>query len=192
MFHFKLSALALSVGLLMGVISATPVFADVTYDYIGFDLLEAYSPWPGAEIWTDPINISLTFTNGGRLSSWSIGGITSTDPTRLGGNVDFNTDSFGLVNSWNISAWTGSQYVTSSLSGDLEWLHGPGQWILASGPTDGNWWSTNGSLANLNVQLQLSPGPEPETYTMLLAGLGLIGFIAYRRKDDSSDMLMTV
>ena len=27
-----------------------------------------------------------------------------------------------------------------------------------------------------------SPIPEPETYAMLLAGLGLLGFIARRRK----------
>jgi hypothetical protein len=35
-----------------------------------------------------------------------------------------------------------------------------------------------------------APVPEPETYAMLLAGLGLIGFITYRRKDDSFDMPM--
>jgi PEP-CTERM motif len=39
----------------------------------------------------------------------------------------------------------------------------------------------------------VSSVPEPSTYAMLLAGLGLIGFAAYRRKSDSSDnMLMTV
>jgi PEP-CTERM motif len=32
--------------------------------------------------------------------------------------------------------------------------------------------------------------PEPSTYAMLLAGLGLIGFIAYRRKGDRSSMIM--
>jgi hypothetical protein len=32
--------------------------------------------------------------------------------------------------------------------------------------------------------------PEPETYAMLLAGLGLIGVISFRRKNDSSDMPM--
>jgi hypothetical protein len=32
--------------------------------------------------------------------------------------------------------------------------------------------------------------PEPSTYAMLLAGLGLIGFISFRRKNDSSDMPM--
>jgi hypothetical protein len=35
-----------------------------------------------------------------------------------------------------------------------------------------------------------APVPEPSTYAMMLAGLGLIGFIAYRRKSNSSNMLM--
>jgi hypothetical protein len=46
-----------------------------------------------------------------------------------------------------------------------------------------------------NFQISAAPPPaipEPETYAMLLAGLGLIGFIAYRRKNDSSDMPMAV
>jgi len=32
--------------------------------------------------------------------------------------------------------------------------------------------------------------PEPKTYGMMLIGLGVLGFIAYRRKDDSSEMPM--
>jgi hypothetical protein len=61
-----------------------------------------------------------------------------------------------------------------------------------------------GALAGVNAQLPLSPGetlrpyfnlssagvltytvasvPEPETYAMLLAGLGMMGFVARRRK----------
>jgi hypothetical protein len=35
-----------------------------------------------------------------------------------------------------------------------------------------------------------APVPEPSTYAMMLAGFGLIGFIAYRRKNNSSNMLM--
>jgi hypothetical protein len=31
-------------------------------------------------------------------------------------------------------------------------------------------------------QLYLAPIPEPETYAMMLAGLGLIGFVAGRRR----------
>jgi PEP-CTERM motif len=45
-------------------------------------------------------------------------------------------------------------------------------------------------LRNVSVQGVQGVVPEPSTYAMLLAGLGLIGFIAYRRKDDSSDMPM--
>jgi hypothetical protein len=36
--------------------------------------------------------------------------------------------------------------------------------------------------ARLEGTLSVSPIPEPETYAMLLAGLGLVGFIARRRK----------
>ena len=36
--------------------------------------------------------------------------------------------------------------------------------------------------ARLEGTLSISPIPEPETYAMLLAGLGLMGFIARRRK----------
>jgi PEP-CTERM motif len=36
----------------------------------------------------------------------------------------------------------------------------------------------------------ISSVPEPQTYAMLLAGLGLIGFVVYRRKNEPSDMLM--
>ena len=43
-------------------------------------------------------------------------------------------------------------------------------------------------IATSGDVLSVSAVPEPETYAMMLAGLGLIGFIAYRRKSDSSIM----
>jgi len=45
---------------------------------------------------------------------------------------------------------------------------------------------------NFGVSIALVPVPEPKSYAMLLAGLGLLGFIVYRRKDNSSDMPMAV
>jgi hypothetical protein len=51
-------------------------------------------------------------------------------------------------------------------------------------------WTSNGNLASLHfyqgaVQ-QVASVPEPETYAMLLAGLGLVGFSARRRKDSAA------
>lgn len=39
-------------------------------------------------------------------------------------------------------------------------------------------------VAGTDVAAHLVPVPEPETYAMMLAGLGLIGFIGYRRKQN--------
>lgn len=42
------------------------------------------------------------------------------------------------------------------------------------------------SHATYSGTLTLSPIPEPETYAMILAGLGLMGFIARRRKQNAA------
>ena len=58
-----------------------------------------------------------------------------------------------------------------------------------------SWWGI-GSVRALNMlrqdgvtpgqdMLYLTPIPEPETYAMLLAGLGLMGFVARRRKQSA-------
>jgi hypothetical protein len=39
------------------------------------------------------------------------------------------------------------------------------------------------NMDNITFTTPVSPVPEPETYAMLLAGLGLIGFMARRRED---------
>ena len=44
---------------------------------------------------------------------------------------------------------------------------------------------SNAYNLNYYVDFAASPAPEPETYAMLLAGLGLVGFIARRRKQIS-------
>jgi hypothetical protein len=36
------------------------------------------------------------------------------------------------------------------------------------------------------IGINIAPIPEPETYAMLLAGLGLMGFVARRRKKASA------
>jgi len=51
------------------------------------------------------------------------------------------------------------------------------------------WGSRSGTLGNYTFSgdhqdqlYMMTPVPEPETYAMLLAGLGLMGFVARRRK----------
>ena len=41
-------------------------------------------------------------------------------------------------------------------------------------------------LGNLEHAFLLTPVPEPETYALFMAGRGLMGFIARRRKSDQA------
>lgn len=55
-------------------------------------------------------------------------------------------------------------------------------WMGTGGP-DGIWLDLSGGFPSSNeITLKVSVVPEPETYAMLLAGLGLMGFVARRRK----------
>ena len=119
----------------------------------------------------DPVNnLRTTF-----ISS-NVGGVTSvglTNGTGTGGgfsDVDFGTK-FGQGSSnrlsqndyvtWTVSGLTGSNYAAS-------YLH------LQGGPNRGS--------AKYSA---VSAIPEPETYAMMLAGLGLMGYTARRRKTNN-------
>jgi len=45
--------------------------------------------------------------------------------------------------------------------------------------------STSGTSTG-DLNLQVAAIPEPETYAILLAGLGLLGFVARRRKQKAA------
>lgn len=47
--------------------------------------------------------------------------------------------------------------------------------------------STSANSASYSGNINISPVPEPETYAMMLAGLGLLGFSARRRKNTTFD-----
>jgi len=55
-------------------------------------------------------------------------------------------------------------------------LAGGSYWLYVTGTKTGSTASYSGSIS------AISPVPEAETYSMMLAGLGLMGFVARRRK----------
>lgn len=85
------------------------------------------------------------------------------------------------------SALTSFSYKGSAFDSDLNgsasgtFLLGPGTYSVFVGGNDfANYGSTN--KFGLDATLAVAAVPEPESYAMLLAGLGLIGAIARRRK----------
>jgi hypothetical protein len=106
-------------------------------------------------------------------------------------------ESYAILNSttpWNVSSpaqyqdiislWMPSKGLTSACCGGYGV---DGVYIPVQDPNsymDYNWNSPG------TWKVTVSAVPEPETYAMLLAGLGLMGFIAARRKKDPSNMSM--
>ena len=108
--------------------------------------------------WNSPVNItSVTFyfddANG-------LGGVSSPS------SVDVNGTNFPIADPAGSAPFS---FVANGLSftgNDLAvTLHRSNAWVFMS-----------------EVEFNAAPIPEPETYAMLLAGLGLLGFAAHRRK----------
>lgn len=108
----------------------------------------------------------------------------------------FNYTSDASANSLQLAVWK----LEGELSGSALTTYGGDSvaqsWVAAA---QSSGWTTLGNVRVLNLygsynpttgvfsgfkqdQLYLTPIPEPETYAMLLAGLGLMGFIARRRR----------
>ena len=86
---------------------------------------------------------------------------------------------FGVGGYWNNANdnfyGTGDKFKSNS-DGSYA-TQGPGGWWFTADVVD-----TNGATGLVAARDLVSAIPEPETYAMLLAGLGLMGFIARRRK----------
>lgn len=91
--------------------------------------------------------------------------------------------SFGVVNITDFKAWLDGNPLTlvaagvgQQLAGSVNLANGNDYQLVISG--------TAASGAAYTGLVTVTPIPEPGTYTMLLAGLGVVGFIAFRRRQD--------
>jgi hypothetical protein len=162
----KMKSLALAA---MLTLSAAGAYAeDVTKDILlsegppgtysaGFDVLHTV-----AGVFTDTITFqpSVTGWTNGSLVTISTGPVT---------NIDFTSASInGLTFAFNSTPGGGEYGFT--LPGFL------------TGPLVLTVMGTAGANASYGGTLNVSAVPEPETWAMMLGGLGLVGFMARRRK----------
>jgi len=131
---------------------------------------------------------------------WNVNGKTITSLDTLGGQAFASAiNNAGQVAGWSYT--TGNPYdshatlwnVNGTAATDLNSLLSSkainAGWLLtsANGIND-NGWIVGDAINNITGQqhgflLSVATVPEPETYAMLLAGLGLLGFTAWRRKN---------
>lgn len=85
---------------------------------------------------------------------------------------------FGLSSSLSTTAWSALAPVASDADGIFAYSG------MLNGLTAGTSYSfeIRGSATESHYSVTLAPVPEPETYALLLAGLGMMGTIARRRK----------
>lgn len=126
---------------------------------INFD----FSPDPD----TQPVSTFVDSNVGGTLDVWSFGGNGTGGLVDIDFGTGFGANSLDRLSQNDYVTWNVTGLGTSSLTNMYVKIYG----------IDGGYQAKYAPLTTVV--------PEPETYAMLLAGLGLIGFTARRRKQNT-------
>lgn len=157
----KLACLSLAVGVTLGSFGtfAEAVPLDISSGSAGFVSTPALT---FSDVYTFTLPVATTLTgivtsvvNGGQDVDFT--SITLTGPT--------GPFSFALANPDPFEIWT----VTTPL-------------LAAGGYTLTLVGSNSPSIGTYSGNIAVSAVPEPETYALMLAGLGIVGFVAARRR----------
>ncbi|MRW84714.1 PEP-CTERM sorting domain-containing protein [Pseudoduganella sp. FT26W] len=134
--------------------------------------------------------ITPTSSQGQTFDAWSAGTYTYTLSFDLTG-YNASTASFvGRLAADNAVTVKLNNNVISTATGFTDWASFSANSGFVSGVNTldfvvTNWQQNGGNPTGLRVEFSssnIAAVPEPETYAMLLGGLGLLGFIARRRK----------
>jgi hypothetical protein len=126
-------------------------------------------------------NFNNTFTDKFTFSTIGLNDVDSlVSSISRSATVGLEITDFSLYSSTNMLVTAGTMLGSGSIdlwSLNSSHLAAGDYYVQVSGRLVSD---TSGSFgANIN----LAPVPEPETYGMMLAGLGILGFLARRRKD---------
>ena len=167
--------------------SATVNAAITTYTYTGNNFDSVKGPYTTSHSVSGSITLSnalasnlSSFTTVSPTSfSFSDGINTVTNTTaNVGSLFAFKTDSIGNIFQWQVTVYIGSVNQFSIATVNAPSLYPIYDQVIVN---SGN--SAYGQILNNPGTWTVATVPEPETNAMILAGLGLMGAVARRRKN---------
>lgn len=169
------SAPSISLGKL-SALGVGPSGAKVTYTFLG---KEAGYPNDFYAKFIAP-GVGVTFTNTPESAIGAQASVIVTSSGLLNFSFEGYTGNFAHNNgAWDANASFGlikENYTKTGL--------GAGHYDMIIGYNDT--YTPHNDWDDMVIGVNIAPIPEPETYAMLLAGLGLMGFVARRRKKASA------